>query len=169
MKAKKRRNKIEARYVRPTEERERHNHTRAAGAARRIVPMIEILHNRGDLDEDQYRALAYYRDQASIADKSPVRSCCDDTPRGGYGPGVSIMSAILETGRIERDLGTLRDITRAIAVDDWSLSRWCIEKHGGRERYDSKGKLIAIVPVNEKQVVHTARLELRYAAGMITP
>lgn len=139
----------------------------SAGMARRALPVIDTLHEQGQLTDAEYSALAYYRDQASLADRSPVRSCCDTSPSSGNGPGVAILSAMLETGRIERDLGQLADIARAVAVDDVSLAQWCIDKFGGRERYDGKGRFVAIVPICEKRHMETARMELRMAAHRI--
>lgn len=130
----------------------------------RRVPVIEVLYDKGVLNQREYEALDYYGAQASLADKSPVRSCCDTSPRGGSGPGVAITSALIETGRLERELGVLRDIARAIAVDNWTLEQWCIAKHGGRECYDKKGKFVAMVPVNESENMGIATLELRMAA-----
>jgi hypothetical protein len=159
---------IKTEYVGATPEREARNPTRSAGLSRRIIPMIDILAERGVLNPKEHAILAYYRDQAGLADRSPVRSCCDNSPRGGgHGPGVAIMSATLETARLEREMGSLWELARAVAVDDWSLSRWCIEKFGGRERYDGKGKLVAVVPINEKRHVEVARMELRMAARRI--
>lgn len=139
----------------------------SAGMARKLVPPIDTMRNQGLLSDSEWSALSYYRDQASLADRSPVKSCCDDTPSGGNGPGVTIISAAIETGRIERDLGALRDIARAVAVDDKSLAQWCIDKHGGRERYGKDGVFVAVVPVNEKRHVQMARMELRMAAHRI--
>ena len=155
--------------IRPTPEREAKNETISAGMARRIKPMIDTLYERGDLSVKQWEALHYYRDQASLADRSPVRSCCDPSVRGvnDNGPGVAIMSAKIETARMERDMVQLWRIARAIAVDDLSLSQWCINEHGGRERYDGRGRFVAMVPVNEKFNMAQARLQLRYAAGYI--
>ena len=154
----------------PTPQREARNPFRSVGMARRIIPMIDMLAERGTITAQEHRALAYYRDQASLADRSPIRSCCDNSPKGGgHGPGVAIMSATLETARIEKNMGNLRKLARAIAVDDWSLSRWCVEQYGGRERYDGKGKLIAIVPVNEKDRMNEARSQLKAAALKIIP
>lgn len=153
--------------VRPTPEQEGRHKFRSAGMAMRKVPIIEQLFDAGKLREDEYQALAYYRDQASLAESSPVRSCCDNSPRGGNGPGVAITSAILETARIERDLGGLRDIAFAVAVEDVSLPQWCIEKYGGRERYDKRGRFVAMVPVREKESLKLARLELRMASHRI--
>lgn len=137
------------------------------GVRWRRVPVIDVLLKAKLLTDREYEMLAYYRDQACLAEKSPVRSCCDNSPRGGSGPGVAILSAAIETGRIERDLGALRDIARAIAVDDRSLAQWCIDKHGGRERYNDKGKFVAVVPINEKRHMALARMELRMAAHRI--
>lgn len=136
--------------------------------AMRRKPIIKTMLAEGTLDPRRYELLAYYADQAALAERSPVRSCCDNSPRGGNGPGVAILSAQIETGRIERDLGALRDIARAIAVDNLSLSQWCVLKHGGRERYGKGGKFIAIVPVNERKHMDIARMELRMAADRIT-
>lgn len=131
-------------------------------------PVIRTLLADGTLDPRRYKLLAYYADQAALAERSPVRSCCDTSPRGGHGPGVAILSAQIETGRIERGLGALRDIARAIAVDNLSLSQWCVHRYGGRERYGKGGKFVAIVPVNERKHMEIARLELRMAADRIT-
>lgn len=156
--------------IEPTPERESRNHFRSAGMARKLVPVIDTLHNGGFLSEKEWEALNYYRDQASLAEKSPVRSCCDNSPRGGHGPGVAIISALIETGRLERDMGQLMDIARAVAVDDMSLTQWCINKHGGREK-QRKGEPTIIVPRGNdstvKRNMDIARMELRMAAHRI--
>lgn len=141
----------------------------SAAEARRRVPVIETMYKRGQINEEEYRALGYYRDQASIADSSPCRSCLDrDMHSGsGNGPGAAVVSAMIETGRIERDLGSLWLIARAVAVDDKSLSQWCIEQHGGRERYDGKGQFIAMVPISELKVMRIALQDLKMAAHRI--
>ena len=151
----------------PTLERELHNLFRSAGMAKRVVPVIEQEYDAGHLTTKEYHALAYYRDQASLAEKSPVRSCCDTTIRGDGGPGVAILSAMLETGRLERDLGSLWELARKVAVDDMTIARWCIDKFGGRERYDAKGRFVAVVPIAEKRHKALARLELKMAARRI--
>lgn len=75
---------LEAKFIGPTLERIARNHFRSAGAARKLVPVIDTLHNKGDLTNEEYENLTYYRDQASLADKSPVRSCCGKTKSLGY-------------------------------------------------------------------------------------
>lgn len=151
-----------------------------AGLAHRRVPVIDTLWDAGKLTEAEYSALAYYRDQASRAEDDVCQSGPLDPEKimgggsgsnqaGGFLPATLAWSpAIVETGRLERDLGSLLDIARAIAVDDVSLSQWCIAKHGGRERYDGKGRFVAIVPINEKRHMEIARMELRMAARRIS-
>jgi hypothetical protein len=137
--------------------------------AYRKVPVIETMHTRGQINDAEYRALAFYRDQAGLAERSPVKSCLDNSV-GGSGDiplSAAITSAVLTTARVERDLGQLAQLARAVAVDDRSLSQWCIDKHGGRERYDGAGKFIAIVPLREKQVMAMAAMELKMAAHRI--
>lgn len=166
-----------------TPERAARNDIASAGMAYRIVPVIDTLRAMGRAEEagnvppaqrrgisqTEWEALAYYRDQASLADRSPVRSCCDMSPRGGNGPGVAILSAMIETGRLERDMGVLADIARAVAVEDRSLTEWCIARHGGREK-STNGKVVAIVPRgldDGKGHIAMARMELRMAAQRI--
>ncbi|GLT01792.1 hypothetical protein GCM10007897_31900 [Sphingobium jiangsuense] len=155
--------------IRPTDEQQQRGQFVTAGASVRRVPVIETLHKTGRLSEDEYRALGYYRDQASLADRSPTRSCLDEHIGGGqgHGPGAAVISAMLETARMERDLGSLRDIARAVAVDDMSLSQWCISQYGGRERYNGKGEFVAMVPNFERKAMKVAILDIRMAARRI--
>lgn len=151
-----------------TAERRQHNEFVSMGMARRVKPPIVSLHEAGKLSNAEFSALAYYRDQASLADRSPVRCGIDFSVRSeGNGPGAAITSALIETGRMERDMGQLWDIARAVAVDDKSLSQWCVDKHGGRERLDGKGRLVAVVPICEKRHTQMALLELKMAAHRI--
>lgn len=157
-KAKKRNDPLD-RFLRPTPEREAANDFRSAGPAVRVIPVIEQLHSKGVLTAEEYKALAYYRDQASLADKSPVRSCCDFSPRGGHGPGVAILSAKIETGRIERNMGALWELCRAVCVDDVTLEAWCLAKYGSQH--------IEGEPSANPEMIGIATLELKYAAGGI--
>ena len=169
-----------ARFLRPTDERMAHNDVESAGAAYRITPVIDTLYAAGKLSEAHYSALSYYRDQAHRAEDDCAQegSLAPAKIMGGGGcaitggqipAGLRFTPAIAETGRIERDLGALLDIARAIAVDDMTLTRWCIQQHGGRERHDGKGRVVAMVPLNpgKVSVIELALTELRYAAGKI--
>jgi hypothetical protein len=136
---------------------------------RRLVPPIDTLLTNGKLTEDEHRALTYYRDQADMANRSPLKDSLNKTVGGGEGQGLSaaIVSAMIATARIEREMGQLADIARAVAVDDLSIAQWCIRKYGGRERYDGNGRFVCFVPVREVQNVKLALLELRLAAHRI--
>lgn len=156
-------------YHAPTREAETHGSYIRAGIAYRRVPMIDTMLSRGQITTAEHASLGYYRDQASIAERSPVRSCLNRDVISGDGGHISIavQSAILQVARIERDLGSLRDIARAVAVDDTSLSQWCIDQNGGRERYDGKGKFIALVPVRERENMRLAIMMIKMAAHRI--
>jgi hypothetical protein len=153
-------NDIVARFIRPTEQREAVNDFRSVGPAMVVVPVIVRLHEQGVLNDREFAALAYYRDQASLADRSPMRSCIDFSPKGGHGPGVAILSAQLETARLERDMGQLWTLCRAVCVDDVSLPRWCEQRHGSAVMADRD---------EARHLIGIATLELKYAAGGIVP
>lgn len=140
----------------------------SAGMAYKRVPVIDTMLTRGQITDREHAALRHYRDQACLAERTGVKSCLDNGPRGSdRGPSAAIISAMLETSRIERELGSLLGITRAVAVNDTSLSEWCVGRFGGRERYDGKGNFVAVVPINEKKHMEMARMELRMAARRI--
>ena len=164
-----------------TPERASRNSIVSAGMARRIVPVIDLLWENGHITEAEYCSLAHYRNQASQAEDDTCQmnvlapekimggGSHGSHPAGGYTPATMICTpAILETARIERDLGSLLAIARAVAVDDVSLAQWCIAQWGGRERYNAAGRMVAIVPVNEKRHIAIARQDLRMAAHRIT-
>lgn len=176
MRRPKRKRAAQPALVSPTPEREAHNNTVREGRAVRVVPVIETLLATHKLTAAEFNALNYYRDQASRAedDWAQESTLAPSRIMGGGGGSfggkipIALMAtpAMLETARIERDLGSLLPIARAIAVDDWTLTRWCIEQHGGRERYDGKGAFVAMVP-RGRDSVEMARLELRMAARRI--
>lgn len=161
--------------VGPTDARLAHNDARRIGMAWRITPVIETLLLTRQISQREFEALSYYRDQASRAEDdmaqestlSPSRVMGGSGgPSGGKIPAILMATpAILKTARIERDLGSLRELTWRVCVCDWSLTRWAVETSGGRERYDA-GKLVAIVPLDPRAVAR-ARLQLRYAARTI--
>jgi hypothetical protein len=157
----------EARII-PTSERAARQETQRMGMATRLVPVIDTMLKRDQITPQEHLLLSYYRSQALLADRSEVKSCLDFSVKGGdMGPPAAITSAILETARIERDLGSLRQLARAIAVEDKTLTQWCIDQYGCRERYDGNGKFIALVPVNEVKAMQMAKMELRMAARRI--
>lgn len=152
----------------PTPEQMARGEYHSAGMAYKRIPVIETMLTRGQLTDREFVVLDYYRQQASLADKSPLKSCIDFSVNGGdTAPSAAITSALLETARIERDMQSLWPLARAVAVDDVSLTEWCIRQYGGRERYGPKGNFIAMVPVREKSVVGQAMMELKMAARRI--
>lgn len=170
-----------SRFLRPTAAREAHNDFQSAGAAYRVKSVIADLLERGKITRAEFDKLDYYREQAHQAeddmkqagplDPGKLMGGGGGTSTGGTIPAIMLGTpAILETSRIERDVGPrLRPILQAIVRDDWTLNRWCIHKHGGRERYktNSKGEevFVALVPIAEKRVKAEALLDLKYAAG----
>lgn len=137
------------------------------GKARRVRPPIDILREVGSLNEDEHAALTFYGDQCRMARKSPIRDSLNFERGNGGELSSAVVSAILAEHRIDKDLGQLRDIAHALAVDEWTLARWCIEKHGGRERYGPGGKFIAVVPICEARNMKIALMELKMAAHRI--
>ena len=145
--------------------------------AYRRTATIDTLLKASKIKPGEYEALRYYRDQA-LAAEDDGKDAGPLAPENALGGATGLSQrdlpvrwrwtpAIAETARIERDLGILRDIARAVAVDDLSLSQWCIGRHGGRERYDGKGRFVAMVPIGERRVMAMALMELRMAAGRI--
>jgi len=172
--------------IKPTPERERHNACESAGPAKRVVVPIRYLFDTDKLTPSQFDNLSYYRTQANQAqDDEKLSGSLDPEKMMGGGGGsagskipASLMlcsPAILETARIERELlrygQEVLDLVRFVARDDRTLAQWCIERHGGRERYktDKKGDpvFVAVVPVCEKRVMKQALQDLKYAAGVI--
>lgn len=173
-------------FIRPTPERERHNACESAGAAKRVVAPIRKLFDDDRLTPSQFDNLSYYRTQAQQAEDDAKQSGSLDPEKmmggsGGFAGSkipASLMHctpAILETARIERELlaygQRVLDLVRFVARDDRTLAQWCIERHGGRERYktnkDGDPVFVALVPNCEKRVMAEALLDLKYAAGAI--
>lgn len=136
--------------------------------ARRLKPPIDVLRDTFKLCVRRHAMLAWYAEQVAIGERSPLKDSLNQERYGGDAePSAAIVSALLNVGRIERDLGSLLPIARAIAIDEIDLNEWCIREHGGRERYDGKGRFICMVPNAESRVVPIALLELSMAADRI--
>ena len=155
--------------VKPTIERLCKGSSRSAGLATKFDSPIERLRASNHLIQDQYEILQVYADQSRLAEKSPMRDSCDFTIRGNGGgePSPAIISARLATHEMEAKAGALVSILQAIVRDERSISDYCIERYGGRERYDHKGRFVAIVPRREKVVIADARRELRAVANRL--
>lgn len=175
----KRKNKaadVVARFIRPTEAREAHNDFQSAGPAVRVVPVIDTLLKQKRLSQAEYDALNHYRTQAHQAEDDIAQSGTLDPQRmmggGGCFSGAGKIPAHLlrwspaieECGRLERELGSLLDIARAVAVEDVTLTRWAIQQGGGIEA--KRSGRADIVPV-DAAAEELAVMELRFAAGRI--
>lgn len=102
-----------------------------AGMAYRRVPVIVTLASNGTLNQRQFEALSRYRDTAIASERSPVRSNMDFSPRAdGNGRPHFGITTDFELSRMERNLGQLADIARAIAVDDITIPEWVEAKIG---------------------------------------
>ena len=163
----KRKPKIDDRMP-PTAEQMARGEFHSAGMAYKRIPVIETMLTRGQITDKQYMALAYYRDQASLADRSPLKSCIDFSVTGGDShPSAALASAMLETARIEREMGSVWHLARSVAVDDVSLTEWCCAHYGSMERYCIEtNRVISIVPLG-KNSVKLALMDLKHAAGRI--
>lgn len=174
----KRKPKVDNRIA-PTAEQMGRAEYHSAGMAYKRVPVIDTMLARDQITPQEYLLLSYYRDcahaaqdseanESSLAPRKIMGGGSGGHPSGGYLPKTDMGTwDHYETARIERDMQSLWPLARAVAVDDVSLTEWCIRQHGGRERYDGKGKFIAVVPVGEKNVVGMALMELRMAARRI--
>jgi hypothetical protein len=155
-------NAVVDQYLRPTPEREAHNDFRSVGMAMVVVPPIVRLHEQGVLTDSEFTALAYYRDQAGLAQHSLLRSCIDFSPKGGggNGPGVAVLSAIREVRRIESGLGPyLANLLRSVVAGDMSVTDWALAEWGAEPNSDPprpSGKALGMIA-----------MELKYAAGGI--
>lgn len=155
---------VKAKRIEPTPEQQAASDFKSAGMAYRRTPVIDTLLAKDKITALQYTALSYYRDQASAADRSPIKSNIDFKARSGNQRSIGYQTPQeIETARIERDLGKLAPIVRAIAVDDLSLSQWCVSQYGGKEVL--RGRRVSIEPSAKK--LEIALLELKYGAGMI--
>ena len=119
--------------VGPTPEQEGKGQFVRLHMAYRRVPVIDTLAQAGKLTRRQFDGLARYRDVAIAEERSPMRDSLDKALHGrseGLGIPCSALRTAIELGRLERALGSLRDIARAVAVDDITVSQWAISKGG---------------------------------------
>lgn len=131
-----------------------------AGLAYRRKPVIDVLRDEHKLTQRQYDGLARYRTVALVAERSELKSCIDFSVRGNgedrrhFGLRMNI-----ELGRLEQDLRGLLHISRAVAVQDETLSSWAVRQSGGKERL--RGAVTAIEP--SSRAFNRAWLDLRMA------
>lgn len=140
----------------------------AIGKAYRRRPMIDILMAQGLFTAEEHKALRHYRHHADLVDRSPVRdSLCLQRGGSGAGPTLTMLSACRLVGGVEAAAGSLKDILRAIVVDDWSLSQWAIQRHGGVEiKRERNGKAATAMEPRHRALV-IAKQEMKIAAQRV--
>ena len=119
--------------VGPTPEQECKGQFVRVHMAYRRAPVIDTMAQAGKLSQRQFDGLARYRDVAIAEERSPMRDSLDKALHGrseGLGIPCSALRSAIELGRLERALGSLRDIARAVAVDDVTISQWAAQKGG---------------------------------------
>jgi len=139
------------------------------GKAYRRRSMIDILAERGVLNPDDAKALRHYRHHAIIAERSPVRdSLARHLPgRTGDGPGIIVLNAIRIRDDCNRAAGSLRDILRAVAIEDCSLSEWAMARAGAIENCRKRrGRLICQLEPRPKALA-VAKMEIQIAASRV--
>lgn len=167
---------VKEKRIEPTPEQQAKGSFTSAGMAYKRTPVIDELLGSGQIASKHHAALWYYRQQAHRAQddaathspSSPERMMATGTGgavTGTIPKGMLFTPAQNEVHRIERDLGALLEIARAVAVDDMTLTQWAIAESGGRERL--QGRTVVIVP-RRRNAVKIALLELQFAAGRIS-
>ena len=152
---------VKAVAVEPTPERAAMAGIEPAGRATQIKSVIGTLYKQKRLTGLEWAALRIYEDNATAADRSPIKSNLDRTISSGNGPVIGYETfEETETKRLERAMGFASRTARAICVDNYTLTQWAINVFGGR---DHKGR---IVPRRDSHVDDVLK-ELKLAAGRI--
>lgn len=150
--------------IEPTPQQQDKGSFHRAGLAWRRIPAIDVLRDQGKLTARQHGGLSRYRDIATAAERSEVGSSLDFSVRGG-GEGLPHFGVRMniELGRLERELGSLRDIARAVAVRDLSVSQWAMEQTGSVMRHREIGKKVIRWFEPRRKAHELAMLEIRMA------
>lgn len=136
--------------------------------AYRRIPVIVTLANTGKISKRQFDGLARYRDVAIADDRSPLpdsvgRMSEPTGHTGGQGIPPALMRNAIELGWLERELGALRGIARAIAVDDMTVAQWAIAQGGSVMRDKSLGRKIITWFEPRRIAANRAMREIRMA------
>lgn len=136
--------------------------------AYRRVPVIVTLAETGKLSHRQYAALHFYREVASAADRSPLPDSVGrmGEVRGGssgYGMPPALLRSLEQLGSLERALGALQGIARAIAVDDMTLSQWAMDRSGSLMRTREIGAKVITWFEPRRKALKLALVDIRMA------
>lgn len=147
-KQKKRKKPEAVNIVGPTDEQMARGEFRRANLAYKRIAVIETLYEEHKLTARQFNGLARYRDVAIADDRSLIEDSVGKMLRGAVGGGQGLCPAsvrtAIELGRLERALGSLAAIARAIAVEDKTISQWAMEHGGSVER--RRGNVVKFEP-----------------------
>lgn len=153
----------------PTDEQASKGTFQRLTMAYRRIPVIDTMVQSGKLTARQFNGLARYRDVAIADERSEIEDSVGKMMRGAVGGGEggyspSMVRNAIELGRLEQALGPLRDIARAVAVNDTTVSQWAIEKWGSIEGRSVKGKTVTTFLAPKPGAQEQALAEVR-AAG----
>ena len=147
----------------PTDEQLAQGEFRRVGMCFRRVPVIETLYAEHKLTSRQFNGLARYRDVAIAEDRSPIEDSVGKMLRGALGGGdgqsLSALRVAIELARLERALGSLAGVARAIAVEDQTISAWAMGRHGSIERV--RGNVVKFEP--SKTAFNEGWMDIRMA------
>lgn len=169
MARKTKRKTVEAKdYIRPTPEQMEKAEYVSAGMAYRRVPVIVTLADTGKLTQRQFDGLTRYRDVAIADERSLIRDSIGkmlDGMIGGGTGGASLSTTrnAIELGYLERELGSLADIARAVAVEDVSLAQWAMKQGGSLSRHKSIGRAVVTWFEPRRKFAEIALIEIRMA------
>ena len=147
--------------------------TRAGQVARghyRKVRQLETLTDAGLFTDEQAKALSQYRAWADLCDRSLSRNSLDrhmpGTPAGD-GPSNALIDAKAKVALCEEAAGTLKDVLRAVIVDDASPAAWAMAVFGARDHCRTVAGMRVCYPAAKGWAVKRAKDELRMAARWI--
>lgn len=147
--------------------------TKAGQVARghyRKVRQLETLTDAGMFTDAQAKALSQYRAWADLCDRSLSRDSLDKFVPGtsiGDGPSNALIDAKAKVALCEEAAGALKDVLRAVIVNDASPAAWAMEKHGSRDHCRTVGGLRICYPAAKDWAVKRVKDELRTAARWI--
>lgn len=125
------------------------------------IPPIETLRKRKIITEDQHKALDRFRTIWVSLERSELRSCLDDSPKGGgNGPLPGRLRAQSDLNAMECALEGLAPIVRKVAGEDWSLSKWAIHTAGCK----GSGEPVCLPKTN---AMSNAIVDIKFAANML--
>jgi hypothetical protein len=139
------------------------------GKAFRRTRQVETLSAKGYFSEAEAKALKHYRHHADMTDRSPTKDSVAGLMMAGLGRGedwdtpMCVVHASRVAGECEAAAGSLRDILRAVIVNDVSLSEWA-SLVGGSYEVVEKGRT-RMKP--KRRMLEIAKLEIRMAAKRV--